>query len=189
MTLTKSNWVRSNFLFVTTEKRMFSEESSQAIFDMGTVGFIELKKKSRTQCPSCLHQVFKRTIICSCGKLVKPDQKMIRRIKKAFEILYFWTSMFTSRGFNHGPNSWQEHHSKATDAQRGCSTKGKSINRYGIDGRTTQVCRKSQVAVGWSDAFVRYSDTISAINESHHATQKQRSKFHHLIYLRASDDD
>ena len=65
---------------------MFSEESSQAIFDMGNVEYIELKK-SMTQCPSCLHFAFKGTIICSCRKLIKLDQGMLRKIKQAFKIL------------------------------------------------------------------------------------------------------
>ena len=36
---------------------MFSQESGQAIFEMGNVDLIELKT-SRIQCPSCLHYVF-----------------------------------------------------------------------------------------------------------------------------------
>ena len=36
------------------EKVVFSQESSQAIFEMGNVELIELKT-SRIQCPSCLH--------------------------------------------------------------------------------------------------------------------------------------
>ena len=68
------------------EKMTFSKESSQAVFEMGNVELIELKT-SRIQCPSCLHCVFRGTIICACGKHMRPDQEMIRRIKAAFEIL------------------------------------------------------------------------------------------------------
>ena len=42
------------------EIMMFSQESSQAIFEMGNVELIEFKT-SRIQCPSCLHNVFKGT--------------------------------------------------------------------------------------------------------------------------------
>ena len=64
------------------ENMMFSQESGQAIFEMGNVEIIELKI-SRIQCPSCLHYFFKGTIICSYGKHIRPDQEMIRRIKAA----------------------------------------------------------------------------------------------------------
>ena len=99
------------------QKVMFSEESSQAIFEMGNVELIELKT-SRIQCPSCRHYVFKGTILCVDGKHIRPDQKMIRRIRAAFEILkapYFRTSVVSARGYEHGPNLRQEHHHKAKD--------------------------------------------------------------------------
>ena len=100
---------------------LFSQESSQAIFDMANVELIELKT-SRIQCPSCLHYVFKGTILCACGKHIKPNQEMIRRVKASFEILkapYFRTSVVTAKSYKHGPNLWQEQHNKAKDALRG----------------------------------------------------------------------
>ena len=39
------------------EKMVFSKESSRAVFEMGNVELIELRKSS-IQCPSCLHYVF-----------------------------------------------------------------------------------------------------------------------------------
>ena len=65
------------------EKMVFSQESSQAIFEMGNVELIELKT-SLIQCPSCLHCVFQGTILCNCGKHMRPDLDMIRRIKSCF---------------------------------------------------------------------------------------------------------
>ena len=55
------------------EKMVFSKESSRAIFEMGNVELIELKK-SPIQCPSCFHYVFEGTLLCKCGKQIKPDQ-------------------------------------------------------------------------------------------------------------------
>ena len=43
------------------DKRIFSEESSRAVF--GNVELIELKKTS-IQCPSCLHYLFEGTFVC-----------------------------------------------------------------------------------------------------------------------------
>ena len=96
---------------------MFSQESCQAIIQMDNVELIELKK-SRVRCPSCLHHVFEGTNICSCGKLIKPNQEMIQRIRKAFEVLktpFFRAPHPNSRGYKHGSQMWQQ---KAKDALR-----------------------------------------------------------------------
>ena len=65
------------------EEMVFSQESSQAIFEMGNVELIELQT-SMIQCPSCLHYVFQGTILCRCGIHIRPDLHMMRRIKAAF---------------------------------------------------------------------------------------------------------
>ena len=65
---------------------VLSKESSRAIFEMGNVELIELKT-SMIQCPSCLHNVFEGTLLCICGKLIKPNQDAIHRIKEALKIL------------------------------------------------------------------------------------------------------
>ena len=108
------------------EKMVFSQETSHANFEMGNVELIELKTY-RIQCPSCLHFVFKGTILCACGKHIRPVQEMTRRIKAAFEMFkapYFRASFVNSRDCKFGPNLWQEHHHKAKDALRGAK-KGK----------------------------------------------------------------
>ena len=110
---------------------IFSQESCQAIFEMGNVELIELKT-SRIQCPSCLHYVFKGTILCACGKHVRPDQEMIRRIKAAFP------SVVTARGYKHGPNFCQEHHHKAKDALRSTKRAEEHLRQSGIDGKMTR---------------------------------------------------
>ena len=117
---------------------VFIQESSQAIFEMGNVELIELKT-SRIQCPSCLHYVFKGTILCACGKHIRPDHEMIRRVKAPFEILkapYFRTSVVTARCYKHGPHLWQEHHHKAKDALWGTKKRAKeNLRRSGTDGK------------------------------------------------------
>ena len=148
-------WPRSRWCFI--------QESSQAIFDMGNVELTELKK-SWIQCPSRLHCVFKVIILCSCGKHIRPDQEMIRGIKQAFEIPrspFFRTSMLNSRGFKHGPNLWQEHHHRARDAPHGSSKKKRTSTWIWDRWQNDQTYRESQVAIGWSDAWVTYLDHIA----------------------------
>ena len=104
---------------------VISKESSPAIFEMGDVELIELKKSS-VQCPSCLHHVFEGTHMCKCGKLIKPGQDVMNWIKEAFDIPkvpYDRTSPISTRGSQYGPNIWQQHHHKARDALRS-ATKG-----------------------------------------------------------------
>ena len=81
----------------------FSQESCQAIIVMGNVESIKLKK-SRVQCPSCLHFVFEGTILCSCGTHIRSNQEMIQRIWKAFVLKtpVFRASHPNSRGYKHG---------------------------------------------------------------------------------------
>ena len=78
------------------ENMMFSQESSQAIFEMGNVELMELKN-SRIQCPSCLHHVFHGTIICACGKFIKHNQQMTQRVRRALDILKRPTSVHLTR--------------------------------------------------------------------------------------------
>ena len=66
------------------EKMVFSQESSQAIFEIGNVELVELKT-SMIQCPSCLHYVFEGTLLCRCGKHIRHDLDMRRRIKAALK--------------------------------------------------------------------------------------------------------
>ena len=83
---------------------IFSQESCQAIIDMGSEELIDMKN-SRIQCPSCLHHVFERTIVCLCGKHIKSNKEMIQRIRKAFDILqtpFFRASLPNSRGYKFG---------------------------------------------------------------------------------------
>ena len=104
---------------------MFSPESCHASIHMGNVELIELKK-SRVQCPSCLQHVFEGTNICSCGKLIKSNQEMIQRIRKAFEVLktpFFRAPHPNSRGYQHGSQLWQQQHHKANDALRAATRK------------------------------------------------------------------
>ena len=58
------------------DKMTFSEESSRAIFEMGNVELIDLKKTS-IQCPSRLHDGFYGTTTCIC----EPDKKSIRSLE------------------------------------------------------------------------------------------------------------
>ena len=81
-----------------------SKESSRAILEMGNVGLIELKKPS-IQCPSCLHHVFERTLVCRCGKLLRPNRvavKLDRRSLRNLKAPYYCTVIVT-RGSRCGP--------------------------------------------------------------------------------------
>ena len=48
---------------------------------------------------------------------------------------------------------------------------------------------ESQLAIGWSDGWVRYLDHTALNDISHKATPEQRGRYHNLIYLRGVDED
>ena len=83
------------------DKMIFSEESSRAMFEMGNVELIELKKTS-IQCPSCLHLYVVKNI--------RPDKNVMNHITKAFEALKalcYRTSPIITRSSKCGQNPWQ----------------------------------------------------------------------------------
>ena len=140
---------------LTKKNMMFSQESCQAIVEMGNVELIELKN-FRVQCPSCLHHTFEGTIF-SCGKHINPNKEMIQRIRKAFEVLkmpFFRASHPNSRGYKHGSQLWQKHHHRAHDALR-AATRKKERTFVNIWDRWENDLdyRKSQEAIGWIDLF------------------------------------
>ena len=49
--------------------------------------------------------------------------------------------------------------------------------------------RESQLAIGWSDAWVRYLDHVAQVDISHKASHEEWGRYHNLIYLRGMDED
>ena len=102
---------------------------------------------------------------------------MIQRIRKAFDALktpFFRASHPNSRGYKRGSQLWQQHHHKANDALR-VATRKKDRTFVNIWDRWENDLeyRKSQKAIGWNDAFVRFLDHIVQIDISHEAPAEQ----------------
>ena len=132
------------------EKMVFSQESSQTIFEMGNVELIELKT-SQMQCASCLHCVFKGTILCACGRHIEPAQEMIRLFKAAFGILKA-PLLPCVCGYCKGLQTRPEliagtHHHKAEDALRGMKTAEENLRRSGIDGKMMKSIRSPSLPI------------------------------------------
>ena len=118
-------------------------------------------RTSMIHCPSCLHYGFSGTFLCRCGKHIRPDLDMMRRIKAAFEVLKApccRTSAINARRYKHGPNLWQEHHFKAKDALCGCSKGKRQCTSIWDRWQSDETYRESQLVHEWSDAPVRYLD-------------------------------
>ena len=65
-----------------------SEESSRAIYEMGNMDFIELRRTSATiQCLSCLKHVPEGLNMCQCGIWLRPNQSTVDRIRTAVATL------------------------------------------------------------------------------------------------------
>ena len=170
---------------------VFSKESSRAIFEMCNVELIELKKSS-IQWPICFRYVFERTLLCKCGKLLKPDQDSINRIKEAFEILkapFSSASPISTRGSKCGPNLWQIHHQKARDALRSATKGDRGFTLISDRWQKDEIYRQSQLAHNWSDAWVPNLDHIVNFSIYHNATQQQRERNMNLLYFRSVDEN
>ena len=101
---------------------------------------------------------------------------MIQRIKAALEKLkasYFRTSVVTARGYKHGPDLQQEHHHEAKDALRCMKKGGRTFTSIWDRSQNDETSGESQLAIGWSDAWLRYLDHITQIDISHEAPQEQ----------------
>ena len=108
---------------------IFSEESSQAIYEMCNMELIELKQTSATiQCSSCVKHVLEDMNMCQCGVWLRPNQNTLDRIREAFTALkspYFRTRDVIFSGHN----PCQKDHHKAMDAKKR-RTKTRQIHLY-----------------------------------------------------------
>ena len=100
---------------------IFREESSRAIYEVGSMELIELRQTSETA-------QFEGMSMCQCGKLLRPNESTLDRIRAAFEALkapYYRTAPIISRGKKFGHNPWQQDHHRARDALKGATKKDK----------------------------------------------------------------
>ena len=147
---------------------IFREESSRVIYEMGNLELIELRQTSATiQSPSCLKHVPEGLNMCLCGVWFRLNQDMMDRIKARFEALIttYYRAKFHSRGKRHGHNQWQKYHQKAADAKRGAKKRGDRpsiVSRWQND----EIFRASQVAIGWTETYVKYLDYLTTVDMS-----------------------
>ena len=119
---------------------------------------------------------------------MRPNEDVMNRIKEAFEALkapYYRTSSIFTRGRRCGPNSWQQRHHNARDALRSATKGERTFASIWKRWEHDEICRKSQLAHNWSDAWVRYLDHIAQFDMSHNAPSWQRERHVNLIHLRS----
>ena len=146
---------------------MFSKESSQALFNMGNVELIELKKAT-IHCPSYLDYVFEGRFLCNCGKKLKLDLDAINRIKEAFEILKapFRASPISTRGPKCGQNPWTKLGTHFEALQKA----NENFRQSGTDGKIMRLtCTLSLSVIGRMLGF----DTWIALYNSVSSTMRR----------------
>ena len=85
---------------------------------------------------------------------------------------------FRSRGKRHGHNQWQKDHAKAVDHPP-------TLSRWQND----EIFRASQVAIGWTETYVKYFDYLTAVDIKHDAPHRQRNRYENMIFMRSDDPD
>ena len=171
------------------EKMAFSKESRQAIFNMGNVELIELKKTT-IQCPSCLHNVFEGTFLRNRGKLSKFDPDAINRIMEAFEILKapFRTSPISTSGANVGRIHGNGITTKLVTHFEALQKASEVLRQYGIDGKMMRLAGNLSLSIigrmlgldAWIILYNSVSTTMRRINNE--------KEMLHVLYLRSVDD-
>ena len=106
------------------------------------------------------------------------------KIKSQSEILsmpYYIVRKDHSRGAKQGPTQWQYDHSKAKETTRNVRKKGyDSISpRWQDDVRY----RNSQIAVGWTEEYCQYVDSLLSIDFSLRATRRERERYENNLTL------
>ena len=158
--------------------RIFSEESSRVIYEMGNVEMFELGQISMTvQCHSCLKHVPEGLKLCGCGVRRRPDEETINKIRARFQALivpYYLTQVKRSRGKKHGEAHWQQDHHTAMDAKGGAWKKQQTYLGIEQVEKDAQY-RKSQLDLGWTETYCRYLDFLTKIDVSHNALSPKKS--------------
>ena len=168
---------------------IFSEESSRAIYEMGNLELIELRQTSAPiQCPSCLKRVLEGLNVCLCGVWLRPNQDTMNRIKARFEALIapYCGATLQSRGRKLGHNQGHKDHTKAADAKRGAKKPGDHpsiLSRWQND----EIYRASQVAIGWTETYVKYLDYLTTVDIKHDAPHRQSFRCENMILMRSDD--
>ena len=107
--LKESKWVQIKFCIrgdLVKEKMVFSQESSQAFFEMGNVELIDLTT-SMTNAHYANTTFSKGQFFADAGKHIRPDLDMMRRNRAAFEVLTapcFRMSAINAGRYKRGPN-------------------------------------------------------------------------------------
>ena len=84
---------------------------------------------------------------------------------------------------------WQEHHHKAKDAPRGCSKNKRQYTSIWDRWQYDETYREFQLAIYWTDAWVRYLDHIAKIDISHTAPHLQRNRYNNLLLRSVNEDE
>ena len=135
---------------------------------------------------------FEGTLICKCGKLMKPDQDVMNQIKEAFEILkapYYRASQTVTRDSECGPNPRKQNHHYARDALRSATKGERALTSIGDRWQNDEIYRKPQLAHNWSDWCVVYLDHVVHFNIYHNAKQPQGGRYVNLLHVRCVDEN
>ena len=77
-------------------------------------------------------------------------------------------------------------HAKAVDAKRGSKKRcdhPSIVSRWQND----EIYRASQVAIGWTETYVKYLDYLTTVDIKHDAPRRQRNRFENMIFMRSDD--
>ena len=127
--------------------------------------------------------------MCPCVVRLRPNEDTMDRTRATFAALKTpccRAAVTLSRGKKHGHNQWQMDHAKAVDVKRGVRRRGRHtsvLSRWQND----ETYRASQLAIGWTETYVKYLDYISTVDIKYEACCRQRHRYESTLFMRSLD--
>ena len=123
---------------------------------------------------------------CKCGKLRRPNQDGMNRIKEAFQILmgpYYRTSMIVTRGSKCSTNPWQQHHHKARDALRSATKVKVHLLQSGTDGKMMRpAVNLSLLIIGRMHGSGTWTTSCTSTSGTTHRNRREKDTWTYCIY-------
>ena len=118
----------------------------------------------------------------TCGICLTPSTEQKRKTKNQFEIWsipYYIVKKNYSRSEKHGRSQEQNDHFKARDSTQNAQKKKyfSITDRWHIH----VPLRNSQIAVGWTEEYCQYLDSLMSITQT--AARKERGRYENYVTL------
>ena len=94
----------------------------------------------------------------------------------------YYRATFQSRWRRHWHNNGNKTMQDAVDTKRGAKKRGDHPSMLGW-WQNDEIFRASQVAIGWTETYVKYFDYLATVDTKHDAPHRQRNRYEIMIFM------